>query len=304
MCSAARRNAASVRNLPPAAPPSPPDHRHWELVNDFLAQLTTEKFLLFTLVLTRVTGLTMTAPIYGGRDVPAVARVLLSFALALLITPMQWHVSVAPPGSMLGYLALAAGELVIGISLGLGIMILFYGMQLAGELVAQVGGLMLADVYDPSSETTVPLFSRFFFLVAAAVFVCIGGHRMVLAGLLDTFAAIGPGATGMPPDVADAFLLLLTESFSLGLRAAAPTVAALLAATLVMGLIGRTLPQLNVMVMGFGINAMLTFLALGLTLGAAVWLLHDYFPAGLETMLAGLGAVPEGKDGAAWMPEP
>lgn len=262
-------------------------------VNALLAQMTAEKFLLFTLVLARVSGLTITAPIYGGRDIPAVARALLCFALALLITPMQWHASVVMPSGMLDYLASAAGELAIGVCLGLGVMILFYGMQLAGELVAQVGGLMLADVYDPGADTSVPLFSKFFFLVAAAVFVCIGGHRMVLGGLLDTFAAVGPGGNGLPTDVADAFVLLLTESFALGLRAAAPVVAALLTATLVMGLIGRTLPQLNVMVMGFGINAMLTFAVLGLSLGAAVRLLPDYFPAGVEAMLTALGAGPE-----------
>ena len=257
----------------------------------WLSQFNAEKFVLFTLVLTRVTGLTMTAPIYGTREVPAQIRIFLSLTLALLITPSQWHVAIAYPKTMPNYLAFIGGELVIGLCLGLGIMILFYGMQLAGELVAQVSGLMLADIYDPSSESSVPLFSRFMFLVTMAVFVCIGGHRLVMGGLLDTFASVPPGGSALPANVAEAFVVLMTESFSLGIRAAAPVVAALLLATLVMGLIGRTVPQLNALVMGFGLNSLLTFAALALTLGAAAWAFQAYVGPGLGTMLEGL-AVP------------
>ena len=68
---------------------------------DWLRQLDVDKFLLFTLVLTRVSGLTMTAPIYGSKDIPMQVRALLAFALALLIMPTQWHVAIAHPGTML-----------------------------------------------------------------------------------------------------------------------------------------------------------------------------------------------------------
>lgn len=254
----------------------------------WLSQLNADKFVLFTLVLTRVTGLTMSAPIYGSKEVPMQIRLFLSLALAVLITPSQWHVAVEYPRTMPNYLAFVGGELIIGLCLGLGIMILFYGMQLAGELVGQVGGLLLADVYDPTSETSVPLFSRFMFLVTMAVFVCIGGHRLVMGGLLDTFANVPPGGSALPANVAEAFVLLMTESFTLGIRAAAPVVAALLLATLVMGLIGRTVPQLNALVMGFGINSLLTFAALALTLGASAWAFQAYVAPGLSTMLDSL----------------
>jgi flagellar biosynthetic protein FliR len=257
---------------------------------DWLQQLDLEKFLLFTLVLTRVSGLTMTAPIYGTNDVPMQVRALLAVALALLITPTQWHVAVEYPRTTINYLVFIGGELIIGLCLGLGIVILFSGIQLAGQLVGRIGGLMLADVFDPGAEESVPVFSRLLFLVTLAVFVCIGGHRMVMAGLLDTFQTIPPGSGAPADSIAEALVVLVSQSFSLAIRASVPVVTALLLSTLVMGLISRTLPQLNILMVGFGMNSMLCFATFSLTLGAAAYVFQEQVEPALEILLDALHA--------------
>ncbi len=247
--------------------------------------LGVEKFLLFTLVLTRVSGLVMTAPVFGAKDAPMRVRGLFALAVALLLLPTQWHVGFDHPGTTLNYMVFLAVEFLVGASLGLGLVVMFAGIQLAGELIGRLGGLMLADVFDPAMDANVPLLSRLLFLVALAVFVCIGGHRMVMAGLLDTFAALPPGGGSLPESLADVFVTLVTQSFLLGTRAAMPLVVALLLSTLVLGLIGRTLPQLNILMVGFGMNAMLTFALLAVTLGAAVWVFQDQVEPALEIVL-------------------
>lgn len=257
---------------------------------DWLRQLDLEKFLLFTLVLSRVSGLTMTAPIFGTKEIPMQVRALLAVALALLIAPTQWDVAVQYPGSTINYLVFIGSELLIGLCLGLGIVILFSGVHLAGQMIGRIGGLMLADVFDPSSGNSVPLFSRLLVLVTMAVFVCIGGHRMVMAGLLDTFQTIPPGSGTLPLSISRAFVVLLTQSFSLGIRAAVPVVTALLLSTLVMGLISRTLPQLNILMVGFGLNSMLTFATFSLTIGAAAWAFQEQVEPALEILLDALHA--------------
>ena len=119
---------------------------------DWLTQIDTEKFLVFTLVLTRVSGLMMTAPLYGTKEVPRQVRVLLALVVALLIMPSQWNVTLAYPGTTLNYLAIVAGELVVGVCLGLGIQFIFRGLEMAGELIAYVGGLMMAEALDPGAR--------------------------------------------------------------------------------------------------------------------------------------------------------
>jgi flagellar biosynthetic protein FliR len=199
--------------------------------------------------------------------------------------PTQWHVTVEPSGNAIQYVMLLGSEALIGACLGLGVLIFIHGMTLAGELVGQASGLTLSDVFDPALDENVPLFSRLMFLVTVSVFVCLGGHRMVMAGLLDTFGAIPPGSGGIPGSLGETFVALVSQSFSLGIRAAAPAVTALLLSTLILGLIGRTLPQLNILTLGFGINALLAFAALALTLGSAAWAFQDQIEPAMETIL-------------------
>ncbi|HIQ20992.1 MAG TPA: type III secretion protein [Planctomycetes bacterium] len=257
---------------------------------DWVFRLDMQLFLLFSLVFVRISGLLVTAPMLGLKELPARVKALLAAALALVITPTQVDVSVEVPGTLVHYLVLVWGELVVGLSLGLGLAVLFSGIHLAGQLMGRISGLMLADVFDPASGESVPQFSRLLFLVGMAVFVTIGGHRVLMAGLLDTFYTIRPGTALAYPSLGGAFVELLDQSFRLGVRAAAPVVTALLLSTLVMGLISRTLPQLNILAVGFGMNSLLVFAVLALTLGGAAWVFQDQIEAALAVILDGLNA--------------
>ena len=120
----------------------------------------------------------------------------------------------------------------------------------------------------------------------------------MLGGLLDTFSTVPPGGgvamfvgtanggsgPGLLEPLKDAIVVLIAQSFHLAIRASAPVVAAVLLATLVLGLISRTLPQLNVMVVGFGLNAMITFGVLFLSLGAALLVFQDQIAPTLQVL--------------------
>ncbi len=240
--------------------------------------------ILFALVFARVAGVTLTAPIYGTSDVPLQVRLLLAAGLALLIAPLQWHGVALPAGGFVHLLAMLGMEAAVGACLGLGVLVLIHSMTLAGEMVAQASGLGIAEMFDPTIEENVSQFSRLMFLAAVTIFLCIGGHRMVMAGLLDSFRTIPPGS-GVPADsLAEGFTTLVAMSFSLGVRVAAPAVTSLLLATLVLGLIGRTLPQLNILALGFGLNSLLAFAALALTFAAAAWAFQDQIQPAMQTI--------------------
>lgn len=89
--------------------------------------------------------------------------------------------------------------------------------------------------------------------------------------------------------MAQAALSLVSESFFMAVRAAAPAMIALLLATLVLGLIGRTLPQLNILVLGFGINSLVALSTLAVSVGAVAILVSDYFDPALKSLLEAIG---------------
>ncbi len=255
---------------------------------DWLAHLDVEKLLLFTLVLIRVSGVVVVAPVFGTPEVPAQVRALLAVALAAVVVPGQWHVAVAYPGSIVNLLVFGGAELAIGVCLGLGVVILLSGIQLAGQMIGRTSGLMMADIFDPASGESTSVFGHLLYMLALAVFLLIGGHRILVAGLLETFAAIPPGAANLPAGVGEALVVLLAQSFALGVRAAAPVITAVLLSTLIMGLISRTLPQLNILAVGFGLNTMLALGTMALALGGCLWVFEGTIEPAIATVFEAL----------------
>jgi flagellar biosynthetic protein FliR len=153
--------------------------------------------------------------------------------------------------------------------------ILFSGVQVTGQIVSQLSGLSLADVFSPGFDEDVSVFSHLFYFLTLAVFVAVGGHRIITQSLLESFTALPPGHAALGSSFVDVLVNIITQAFELGIRAAAPLLTALLLSNLVLGLISRTLPQINVIAVGFGVNALLAMGLLFMSIGAAAWVFQD-----------------------------
>lgn len=245
------------------------------------------RIIVFLLVLTRISGLVLTAPVLGAREAPMRVRAFLAVALSLVVAPLTWDTPVEPPENLLQLGVLVGGELIMGATLGLGVMIIFTGIQVAGQLIGQVSGMALGDVFNPELNEDVHAVSQLLFYATLAVFVIIGGHRDVVAALLDTFTVLPPGSSAAPEGTLDALVNLMEQSFTLGIRASAPTLTALLLATVVLGLIARTLPQINALALGVPLNTTVAFAALSVSIGAIVMVFEDQLDTVLETVTTG-----------------
>jgi flagellar biosynthetic protein FliR len=229
------------------------------------------QFGTFVLVLARIGGLVLTAPIFGTRAAPVQARAGLAVALSLIVTPLHSGPPAADVSQLLVFGKYVLCETMLGLLLGLGVMILLSGVQLTGQIISQLGGTALSDTFDPNLDESVPVYSQMFYFLTLTMFVLLDGHRLLAEALLDTYVWLPPGEAQLGPSYVTALTTLLGHSFSLGIRAGAPAMTALLLATLVLGLIGRTLPQVNILAVGFNINALLTVGGLFISLGAIAW---------------------------------
>ena len=242
----------------------------------------------FALVMVRVGVLMAVAPVFGAMAVPLRVRAAVALALAVMIVPLEISRAMAVPALPLEFLIAVCGEALVGLVLGLGVRILFVGMHLAGQIISQLSGMQLSEVVSPGSGPAVPLVSHLFMIVTTAVFLVIGGHRRVIEALLDTFAWLPAGQGALGQSAVEAVTALVAHSFVLGVRAAAPVMVALLLSTLIVGLVSRALPQLNVLSLGLGINALVAMVAIGASLGGACWVFQDQIEPVLETALHAL----------------
>lgn len=244
-------------------------------VMPYLETFLVSRFMIFTLVLTRTSALVMTAPVFTALTLPKQVRALLAIMLSLLVTPVFLNSSMPPVTNLAEYGRLIVNEMLVGLLLGLALNVLFSGVQVAGQLVSQLSGLSLADVFNPGFDENISVFSQLFYFLTLAVFVAVGGHRMVTGALLETFTALPPAHATMGNDFVEVLTTVITQAFVLGIQAAAPMMVALLLSNLVLGLISRTLPQINVIAVGFGVNSLLTLGLLLLSIGAAALVFQD-----------------------------
>ena len=236
-----------------------------------LETLLLDQFAVFMLVLARVGGLMMTAPIFGTRSAPMQFRALLAISISLLVTPLM---TTRPPpdiSHLLVFDRYLINEGLVGLLLGLGIMILLSGIQLTGQIISQMSGAALANVFDPTLDNTLSVYSQLLYYLALTMFVLLDGHHLLMQAMLDTYTWLPPGRAMFGQTYVTALLTILSQSFLLGIRAAAPAMTALLLSTLLLGLIGRTLPQINILAIGFGINSMLALGTLMLSVGTIAW---------------------------------
>jgi flagellar biosynthetic protein FliR len=244
---------------------------------------------LFSCVLARLMPLALLFPGVGGRFVSLRIRLALTLVLTLWVSSL--HVasarlkpsSVAELGVGLGY------ELLLGLGLALGVLVLMVGLQLAGSLVGQLSGLSLSDLGDPAAAWGATAIDRFFGLFTLAALLSVNGHRRIVAALLAGFEAVPPGARPPAVDVAPLLAELLTRSFQLGLRVAAPIGFSLLLATAVVGLMVRVIPQLNSIGLGLSINLAILLAMSCLSLGAVTWLFEQQVVEGLQLLTQALG---------------
>lgn len=236
-----------------------------------LETLLLNQFAVFILVLARVGGLMMTAPIFGTRSAPMQFRALLALSISLLVTPLM---TTHPPPDISHLLVFGRyliNEGLVGLLLGLGIMILLSGIQLTGQMISQMSGAALANVFDPTLDNTLSVYSQLLYYLSLTMFVLLNGHHLLMQAMLDTYTWLPPGQAMFGQTYVTALLTILSQSFILGIRAAAPAMTALLLSTLLLGLIGRTLPQINILAIGFGINSMLALGTLMLSVGTITW---------------------------------
>lgn len=220
----------------------------------------------FLLVLARLGGLLGAAPLFGHIFVPRRVRALLALLFAASLAP---GLPQAPEvEGVFGLAGLVAAEAAFGVLLGLMAQFIFAGVQLAGQLAGIQMGLGLANLVDPeTSGHQITAVAEWEHVLALLTFLALDGHHLLVRGVVESFRVTPPGRLGLTVTGAIPGLLALAgEMFVIAVRVAAPVLVALLLANAAMGVLARTIPQLNVFVVGFPVNVGIGLLMLGVGL--------------------------------------
>lgn len=222
---------------------------------------------IFVLLAVRLAGLLLSAPLFGSPNVPVPVRGALALLLAVMFAPLAG----SPPGQAWssGAFAFAAGgEFAVGLLIGFTASLLFAAVKFAGHLVDQDTGLSLAAVLDPTTDEPVAVVSQFQSLLALIVWLVIHGHHILLTSVAESLRALPVGA-GLSAAGATPALVgeMAGRLFVVGLSLAIPALATLFLVTVAMAFLARTVPEMNLLTLGYPLRTLVGLAALAVSVG-------------------------------------
>lgn len=246
------------------------------------------QFSWYLLPLFRVVGFTMVAPIFSTGFVPKRVRLGLSVMIALVVMPNLTPDLHFDPISLAGGLMILQ-QVMVGVVLGFVMQIIFAAIVNAGQLVGMQMGLGFAQMMDPASGVVVPVVSQFYNLMGVLLFLAMNGHLVLIQVLVDSFSILPVGAGGLPTSAFINIAYFGSWMFSGAIIIALPAILSLLMISVVMGVITKATPQMNIFAVGFAISIIAGFIIILVTLSSAFPQMARLFGEGfilMRTMLS------------------
>lgn len=215
------------------------------------------------------------------------------------LSKREFHLVAEFPHSLLDYLWIIAGELGLGLLLGLGAMTVLSCLQLAGQIIDQQTGLGLGEVFNPELNSSASMTGETLYLFGGIVFLLIGGQRMLLSSLLDTFRSFPVGQAFVSIPSVEFVSELVHRSLLLALQVSAPLLATMTVISLAMGFLGHTVPQINILVFGFPIRMLTGVFVLSLAFSGIAEQIADSLPLAIDQLRGVLSGFPSMSDGTA-----
>jgi flagellar biosynthetic protein FliR len=225
----------------------------------------------FVLVVFRLAGMMLFAPLFGSARVPRRVKGMLVLVLAMgVMGGLKEQVNL--PNNTWQLAAAIGGEMAFGLAMGMILSLVFIAAQWAGEMIGQQMGLNLASVFDPQFGGQGSVLGDMYFMLTLVVFLTVGGHRSMLQGVRDSFQQLPLLTVGIDRPLFDTLAGLLGGATVLAVRLAAPMLVTMLVVDLVLGLIGKSMPQMNVMSAGLTLRSVvgMVIVIAGLALTSAV----------------------------------
>ncbi|MCO7125982.1 flagellar type III secretion system protein FliR [Sporolactobacillus shoreicorticis] len=215
---------------------------------------------LFLLILARMTSFIVTMPIFSYRTVPAPVKIGLAAALALLVDVTLLNSQSVPLDGR--YVLLLMKEILVGLTMGFVAGIITYAVQLAGAFIDMQIGFAIANVISPESGVPTPLTGQFLYVLQLLFFLGVNAHHMLINGVLYSFQLIRVNELGVAFDsgsTAEFVARVTAQMFLISAQLAIPVVGCLFLVDVAVGLVARTVPQINVFVVGLPLKLLVGF---------------------------------------------
>ena len=235
-------------------------------------KLNSGLIISFLLVFFRIGAIMFSAPFFGAKNIPMQVRILLSFAIAVVITsatvPYK-NVQIQSLNNMQDILWLFMAiikEIILGVAIGFIAQLTFVGIQIAGQIIGNDIGFGMMNILDPATHDVITVTAELNTIIATLIFIVTYSHHFILMAIAKSFETIPLTGWTQSGAFVDHLNIVFSNVFTTGLKLAIPVIGALFLAKIAMAIVARTMPQMNFFVIGFPIQITVGLLAIAVSL--------------------------------------
>ena len=207
----------------------------------------------------------MLAPVFGARGVPAMVKLGLAASLSAIVYPLIIADKPSIPIELLPYIGLVIKEIFVGLVIGFVIYTMTAVLTGAGQLIDFQMGFTMGVAIDPVYGVQTPMLGNFQMILATMLLLATNSHHYLIAAMLKSYAYIPINPSALPSNITY-YAQLIVHVFSLAIQMALPVFGALLVSDVGVGLLSRTVPQLNIFSVVFPVKIIFGFTILFLSI--------------------------------------
>lgn len=236
-----------------------------------------DEFYGVLLIFLRVAAIVFSAPVLDSETVPVVFKAALAFAVSILLLPVVDTVVTVTNLSLTVFVMGVLSEIIIGVTIGLSVKLVFAGIQMAGQIAGYQMGFAVANVMDPSTMAQIPILAQIYNLTAMLVFLSINAHHMFFSALVESYRILPPLSIVLSARLVEMMMQLAGNMFVVAIKVGSPLIAVLLVTTIALGLVARTVPQMHIFVVAMPLKIVLGLVFMMITAPFLTAYLIDMF---------------------------
>lgn len=220
---------------------------------------------IFFLVLARMSGIFIASPIFGRRNIPTYFKIGFTFFLSVIVV-LLYRFNYTVPQNLLEFIFVVTKEFIVGLIIGFISYMIFSTILLAGQIIDNAIGFGMANVIDPMSEIQIPLLGNFLYLYMLVIFFATDAHHTLIRAVVYSYKVVPLGHSNILPKLSQKFVIFFVELFVIGIEISLPILMSMLIVDIILGILSRAVPQMNVFMVGMPIKIAIGFVVLVIVL--------------------------------------
>ena len=229
------------------------------------------EILAFFLVMMRMSAFVVSWPVFGVPNVPNTLKILFALLLSMLIFPVVDHSALNEELLSTQIMILAVKEVFIGLVFGYLARCFFFAIRIAGELISITIGLSSSQLFNPAFGGQVTSIEQFKIVIASLFFLAINAHHLLIGGLIDSFRVIPLSGELLNLSHFNSIGIFMQEIMEIGFSLSAPVLISIFFVNVGMAVIGRTVPQINVLITSLPVNILVGLFVMTVSIPLLIW---------------------------------